>query len=256
MSDLSGIARLLGSVFIVEPMLGSPAKLNRRLREICAKHAVLAELFPLPLSIPSDAPAELPRAFLADPSDAWKVVCSAVRIDLHYAPGNKDVAGKATSAQDFWRLCAQLLPAVQTNLQVEVSRVATVLHQRSEMKEPVAEYISRAWFTPSLPAPLAEDMFECEFHVNTRGTWSTGVKEQVVNKWVRLKARRGRDAPQAAQLLFREFDINTAPDDPAVRFSDEEVRAFFDEVGDMIAPIAEAIDERAGEQPSQLGDGT
>lgn len=237
------VARCLGSVFIVEPMFGSARKLADRLRQTCGGFESLADLSPLPISAPSEAPSEVPRAVLTEPSQTWQLVCSHERLNLVYFPQKEEVPEQALSSGRFWELCAQVLSLLQGKLDLEVNRIAAVQHIRRDTEEKAVDYLRARFFAGSLSEQFLRGLYDAEFHVNNRVEWNSGTQQCVLNRIARVKAVRPAGERDNDRCIFLELDVNTIPDAPDIRFSEEEVTLFFSGMEDMVSSVVEAIDE-------------
>jgi hypothetical protein len=244
MPEEKSVVRLMGSIFIVDPMLGSPRKLAQRLQSECAEYDPLDSLSPLPIDLPAQSPAEAPKAILTEASQVWQLVCTGTRINLVYFPAREDETQEGIAPPEFWDLCRCLLPGLQTELSVDVSRISAVKHVRCDLEEAAVQRLKNTLFVPDLPEFFDENPYSAEWHCNNRIPWESGEKTCELNRIARVKAVRLSEEPENDKVLFVETDINTNPDDPEVRFQEEEVSFFFEGLPEMNARIMEVLDDQ------------
>ncbi len=244
MPEDKSVIRLMGSIFIADPMLGSPRKLAQRLQNKCAEYEPLESLSPLPIDIPNQTPPEAPRAILTEPSQVWQLVCTGTRINLVYFPARAEETEEGISCDKFWSLNRDLLPELQAELSLDVSRISGVKHIRCDLEEPAVTRVKKTLFTPDLPEFFGENSHTAEWHVNNRVPWETGATACELNRITRIKAVRLSEEPENDKVLFVETDINTNPDDPDMRFQESEVSFFFHGLSDMNSEIREVLDEQ------------
>ncbi|MFP4028742.1 MAG: hypothetical protein ACLFWL_13210 [Candidatus Brocadiia bacterium] len=244
MPEKKNVIRLMGSIFIVDPLLGSPRKLAQKLQSECAEYDRLASLSPLPIDLPGQTPAEAPRAILTEASQVWQIVCTGTRINLLYFPAREDESQENTAPAEFWDLCRRLLPGLQTNLSLDVSRVSGVMHVRCDLEAAAVQRLKQTLFTPNMPDFFDANPYSAEWHFNNRIPWDSGEKTCELNRIVRVKAVRLSEERENEKVLFVETDINTNPDEPEIRFQEGEVSRFFEGLFDRNATIMEVLDEQ------------
>lgn len=243
MNNTGDTVRLVGSIFIVDPLFGSARKLSHRLRKECEPQEELSELSPLPISIPPEAPAAAPRAILTEPSQTWQLVCSGERINLMHRPENAEDGESGIQASRFWELCSTIFTSLQGGLELEIGRIAGVTHRRLNLANNASDQLSRLFFRDDLPDFFVENQHSAEWHVNNRIPWECGQKECPLNRITRVKAVRLSEEPDNDKVILIETDINTIPELSDIRFQQRHVAAFFGQMKLMNSEIMEALND-------------
>jgi hypothetical protein len=189
-------------------------------------------VYPMPTTVPPDAPAELPRIALLSTDQRLQVILSLVRMDFRYFPPSSPEQGSA--AIDFERFCSiaeDKLSALASSFELEVNRIAGVCEHvgRTTPEEGWAvEYLRRRFFVPDLPIAQREGrLWEAQVQLNNRSPWRTSQgREVVVNNIAQVTALHPAQDPSNHFVLVVKADVNTIPDDPSIRYSASEVSQF------------------------------
>jgi len=238
--------KYLASVFIVDPVWGSPARFAKLLAE--ATNAEGVEVSAMPLQTPAEAPAEVPRVALVSIKQSWQVYASLVRIDVNHLPGRLGETDRKLSDEDFWGIASRLFSRVLDEMKFDVNRIAGVLEAAGDTKPDEGtpdDYVRRRFLSSALPACLADNKYDCEAHVYQRPPWHSGVKNVVLNRIFRIKGLHANTPKGKRNALFVETEYNTVADDPSIRFSQEEIRAFYAQVPAWIRGTQECCQGRA-----------
>ena len=144
--------------------------------------------------------------------------------------------------EGFWGIAARLFPHVLDEMKFDVNRIAGVMEAAADTKPDEGtpdDYVRRRFLSSALPARLNDDRYDCEAHVYQRPPWHSGAKEVVLNRIFRIKALHANTPKGRRNALFVETDCNTIADDPSIRFSQEEIRAFYAQVPTWIRETQE-----------------
>lgn len=219
--------RFLASLFIPGIQWGQTTRAAEQIVDLLQPEI---RAYPLPLEVPAEAPASVPRLVLLAPDRTWAFDVSLERVNLAALPQSEQqgVAHIAHIAQqEFWPLAARKLRRFIDTFQPEASRLGSVIELlgRTEGNEgaPIS-WLRRSFFSEHLDQEWLEGLEDGEFHAHQVRPWNSGPKEVRVNYWTRLKALHlARDNEPALRLTI---DINTAVAGE-IRFAAEEVDRFF-----------------------------
>jgi len=223
--------KYLASIFVVEPAWGSSAKLAKHLAQMLGKEGI--DVSAMPLEVPAEAPPEIPRIALVSVTQSWQVYASFMRIDLNLLPSRLGESDRRLSSAEFWFTAGRLFSRLLEELALDVNRIAAVLEAAADTTDTEGspdDYVRRRFLSADLPQGLHSDTHDSEAHVYQRPRWSTEQREVVLNKIFRIKALHANILEGKRNSLFIEIDCNTIPDDPSIRFSGGELKAFYEQM--------------------------
>ncbi len=235
--------RLVGGIFIIDPLFGSTKKLTQCLLQACQSEEELSELSALPVKVPSDAPAHFPRVILTEPSQAWQLICSLEKINLKYYPENVEEENEKIQPNRFWEICLNLFGYLQGTNDLEINRMAGVTQTRLDIEENATERVNQFFFRDDIPELFKKNQHSTQWHVNNRVSLESSNQEFTLNRVTRVKAPRISTEPENDKLILIETDINTIPDSVDIRFQREEIKTFFGQLEILNSQIMEALDD-------------
>ncbi len=230
----------------MQPVQFRTAVFTPKLREFSAAQVVSVLLTklqqfsgdPVVLPIPKEAPPEIPRIVLKNPSDNLGLQIALARADLY---ANAKLGAEIVSEQVFDEAIA-IMEQVLDALHVRPGRLAVLATYGLKCDDPAATLVNHfcksEW---SDGGPLA-DLESFELHAHRRLALLEGL---TVNSWVRCKTGQMSEGKRSFPALAIERDVNTLAEEADDRefdadelasfvrqgsqFLEDEVRRFFPE---------------------------
>jgi hypothetical protein len=238
MSLFSRIVRLQASVFYSEPELGGSASLAERLVDFVSP----IKAFPVPINVPADAPPELPRAILLSTDQSWQVVVNRTRADFALKSQNP-LPWPEGRISEFWKWAQNVTSRVGAEFKCDIVRVAAIteaIATEEEIRKPL-DFVSKKFFSPSLPEALVNGQRGAEFHIRRVHPIMIEKRNIETNIWTRLRVAELVSTGRPAMAL--EIDINSTENAISPGLTPGEIVAFFEKASIRTADEIKIVEE-------------